>query len=125
MGWIRGGATTATFDATAAIDVTATTHLNGVVREVYLAVSGGTPSTSSSVKVVSVDSTRKVLCYVTDPSTLGEYYYPARATWSTSATVASTYGLAYPVMHQEQARVIASGTSGIDNKTLTVKIYVE
>lgn len=115
---------TGVFTATAAYDAYGTTHLNGVVREVFIQV-GKACSTDTSVKVIGEGSTRKVLVYVTDPSTLGRYYYPANETWSTGATVASTFGLANPVLYKERPRVIAAGTSGMDGESIIVRVLTE
>lgn len=124
MPFVYGAEGTFTFDATGGIDGYCSTYLNGTVCEVYV-VSSVAASTDASVKIVG-ESTGKVVLHITDPSTLGAYYYPTCATISTGAVTASTFGLATPVLHKERPRVIASGTSGMDSTgTIAVKVYVD
>ena len=111
-----------TVGATGNVDGYCTTHLNGTINEVYLSVDKPA-SVATVIKVIGEESTRKVLLYVADPSTLGRYYYPGQATWSTAGTPASTYGLAQPRLRKERPRVIADCTSGIT--TVTVRVYAD
>ena len=104
------------------VDDYCSTHLDGTIREIYIGVNAKATVTTT-VKIVGENSTRKVIFYITDPSTLGTFYYPADLTQDCTSLLASTYHRVQPTLRKERPRVIATCTSGITE--LTVKVYAD
>ena len=104
------------------VDSYCSTYLDGTIREVYIGVNAKATVTTT-VKIVSENSTRKVIFAITDPSSLGTFYHPTKLTYDCTALAASTYSRVQPILRKERPRVMATCTSGITE--LTVKVYAD
>ncbi len=98
------------------------THLNGEVSSIYVAVSSACGA-NESVILTAATSTQKAIITVANPSTLGGHYYPrALAQGTTAGTLPSSEGVPIPLYNEQVKITVASSSS--DKPTATVLVNV-
>ena len=115
------GTVTATTGSTSDTANTST-HLNGLISSVYVAVSSACGA-AEKVILTAATSTQKAILTVVNPSTLGAHYYPrALAQGTTAATLGSSEAAMIPLFKEQVKIVVASSSS--DKPVATVLVNV-
>jgi len=101
---------------------TMSTHLNGEVSSVYIAVTAAMGA-GEQIILTAATSTQKGIITVANPSTLGAYYYPrASARGITSGVLASSHPATISLCNEQVGISVQSSSATGGTATIVVSV---
>ena len=104
---------------------TASSHINGFIESIYIAVDGDFSTCANAEVLITSSSTSKVILRIIEPSSGGATYYPrqhAMASTLNAAIFESSQAIRIP-MFKERIKATIASSSGTKyrGKTATIK----